>query len=597
MKISNIKVNGFGKLENKEITFNDGINLITGDNESGKSTLSKCIQSMFFGVSRNKNGKSISDYDKYKPWNEIPFSAKIEYKLDDGEHFEVFRDFSKRNTKIYNSNLEDISNKFSVDKSKNSNFFVEQTNISEDVFMKTAIVQQQEVRLNKLEQNVILQKVSNLVSTGDDTVSFKKIMDKLNKKQLDEVGTQRSSERPLNIVLAKIENCKSKLQDIDYIKSKESSITNDLNNLKKCLQDIENEISLLKELQNIRNNERVEASQIDAVKKIISEYDDKINTVKKNLDELKAKNSKKKKMSMFFGFLFVIFTILFFVLSLPLPSITISVVLFALTFYFYTSCTSIVDTKSVLLNAKKEKEEELNILVTKFEKVKLSSNDYIRGKYGNTNFLGLSYEEISSLLAENEKNYSEKMLQFNTLTVNRQNALSQIDDLACVKEEFDDLNDELNQLNSLNNSINIAKEALNEAYEEMKNSITPEFTNYLSGVIANVSDNKYNQVKFNDEDGLIVELSNGDYINCDLLSIGTIDQMYIALRLATLKQVSNESLPIIFDEAFVYFDNDRLENILEFLSNEFNQIIIFSCSNREKVLLDNLGINYTEIEL
>ena len=39
MKINNLKINGFGKIENKEINLENKINIIYGKNESGKSTI------------------------------------------------------------------------------------------------------------------------------------------------------------------------------------------------------------------------------------------------------------------------------------------------------------------------------------------------------------------------------------------------------------------------------------------------------------------------------------------------------------------------------------------------------------------------------
>jgi len=70
MKIQNLQINNFGKLKNRNIKLNDGINIIYGENESGKSTLLKFITSMFYGANKNKNGKRLSDYDKYTPWGE-----------------------------------------------------------------------------------------------------------------------------------------------------------------------------------------------------------------------------------------------------------------------------------------------------------------------------------------------------------------------------------------------------------------------------------------------------------------------------------------------------------------------------------------------
>ena len=59
MKIDELKVNSYGKLKNKDIKFKDGINIIYGENEHGKSTLLNFIVNMFYGTSKNKKGKIL----------------------------------------------------------------------------------------------------------------------------------------------------------------------------------------------------------------------------------------------------------------------------------------------------------------------------------------------------------------------------------------------------------------------------------------------------------------------------------------------------------------------------------------------------------
>ena len=103
MKINNLKINGFGNLENIEMNLKDGINLMSEKNEKGKSTFIKFISGMFYGISKNKNGKLISDYDKYMPWSAKEFSGKLAYTLDNGQTYEIYRDFRKKNPKLYNS--------------------------------------------------------------------------------------------------------------------------------------------------------------------------------------------------------------------------------------------------------------------------------------------------------------------------------------------------------------------------------------------------------------------------------------------------------------------------------------------------------------
>ena len=85
----------------------------------------------------------------------------------------------------------------------------------------------------------------------------------------------------------------------------------------------------------------------------------------------------------------------------------------------------------------------------------------------------------------------------------------------------------------------------------------------------------------------------------ELFSVGTIAEMFLSLRLSTLNDISKENLPIILDETFAYFDNNRLKNILLYLQDQFydRQIIIFTCTDREIEKLNELKIEYSLITL
>lgn len=191
MKIKNLKINQFGKLQNKEMNLQDHINIIYGKNESGKSTLLKFILAMLYGLSKNKNGKNYTDYEKYTPWQEGDFSGKINYQLQNGESYEVFREFKKKSPKIYNENAEEISKNFTIDKTTGNRFFAEQTGVEEDLFTSTIVSMQNETKLQEKEQTTLLQKLSNLATTGEDSISYQKIINKLNKRQLEEIGTRK----------------------------------------------------------------------------------------------------------------------------------------------------------------------------------------------------------------------------------------------------------------------------------------------------------------------------------------------------------------------------------------------------------------------
>ena len=67
-------------------------------------------------------------------------------------------------------------------------------------------------------------------------------------------------------------------------------------------------------------------------------------------------------------------------------------------------------------------------------------------------------------------------------------------------------------------------------------------------------------------------------------SDGTIDQMYFALRVAALEVFSEkESVPIIIDEAFAYYDENRIKSTFDFLYEiaKDKQIVVFTCKEKE----------------
>ena len=142
---------------------------------------------------------------------------------------------------------------------------------------------------------------------------------------------------------------------------------------------------------------------------------------------------------------------------------------------------------------------------------------------------------------------------------------------------------------SVNSSLNKSNE---QAYDAQISSIENAAKSWLADNISEIPDNGEEHVL------TLGELQDGNYKNCNSLSIGTIDQMYLALRLSALEEITKEKIPILLDEAFCYYDEKRLENILKILYNNYdNQIIIFTCTKREKEILDKMKVkyNYTEI--
>ena len=84
------------------------------------------------------------------------------------------------------------------------------------------------------------------------------------------------------------------------------------------------------------------------------------------------------------------------------------------------------------------------------------------------------------------------------------------------------------------------------------------------------------------------------------VSSGTMDQIYLALRLAAARliQGERENMPLIFDDSFVLYDDERLKSALRWLSRSYDgQLIIFTCHQREAQMLTANQIPYHMISL
>lgn len=699
MKIKNIKVNAYGNIENKDINLEEGINIIHGANESGKSTLLNYIISIFYGISRNKDGKALSDYEKYKPWNSNEFSGRISYKLENGEKYEIFRDFNKKNPKIYNDKLEDISDRFETDKKDGSKFFIEQMGIDKQMYLSTVVSTQEEVRLDEKNQNMLIQKIANLAGTGEDNVSYKKALIKLQEKIRDEIGTNKTSQKPVNIIEKEIVEINNKIVETEKYRSRKYEIDAEKEQILSELKELEQKKQILQELQNSMKNEEETKNRLEIREKNrkdniakINELTNQKNTInaenervqnaknhlqdiikghKENIEKLnseiekianeKEETQEKEKPSISFIIITVVLAIALICSIILIKNYIISGVLGVaiianIVFYVINKnkqkvnkaklrekinqekqykreklenqkqqIIANINTTEKELEKQEEQEKQVNselsmlkgqiILLEKNnekiteeieqdnKEIKEESNknkQQIIEKYKDKNINDLLYiNDYQNYISKIEETINNNRIRIKGLEIEYNTIVPQLDEMVVLEEKLEADKEKLAELREKESIINIAIENLMDAYEEMKTTITPKFTKNLSESIQKISSNKYNKVTINDENGMIIENNRGEYVEAIKLSTGTIDQLYLALRLSMIDELSKENLPIILDESFAYSDNNRLKNMLQYLTSDLNnhQTIIFTCTDREQKMLEIMNIPYNVVEL
>lgn len=647
MKIEKVQINAFGNLENKQIELGENINIIKGKNESGKSTFLKFIVDMFYGISKNKRGKEFSDYDRYKPWNNEEFSGKITYKLDNGKKYEVFRDFNKKNPKIYNEEGEDISKEYTIDKVAGSKFFTEQTKIEENTFLSTFAACQTEVKLEKQEQNILVQKLANLAGTGEDNVSYKKALEKLNKKQVEEIGTLRTTGRPMNLVKEEQFKLQDEIGELETYKEERYIIDENKNTLESKVQENEQELEILKQIKRLYENRKIEEQKLEIQQTLINSDEEKIQKLKSEKKEIeleyqeienninkKAENKAGKKQKTKIK---NIIMLLIFIIGIALGISCMQKIIVAIIAFSIADVMAGLLIMAVIKSKKENKKiqeineqkklaekqlelskneiEKLNAQIemlnkTKEEKIveiqnqKQKINVNLQEKLQEIeNEYKISNIQVDSNISYKIENLQEELnknkLALHKLELDKNSIMPKLEKLASMEEQLQELNEKEIMLKNENEAIELAKEVLETAYIKMKENVTPKFTENLSKNIEKISNGKYQKVKINDEEGIIVEKQNGEYVSAEKLSVGTIEQLYLSLRFGAISELSEESMPIILDEAFAYYDEERLKNILTYINKEYknNQIIIFTCTNREIEILNKEEMKYNLVEM
>ena len=642
MKIDKLKINSYGRIENKDIELKQGINIIKGYNEAGKSTLLSFINSILYGIDKKKQNSYISEFDRYMPWISDDFSGSVKYTLDNNLKYEVFRNFKKKNPVIYDENKNDISKLFKSTKN-GIDFLEEQTGIDKVTFQNSGISYQKLVVLDEKEKSQMVQKMTNLVSTGEENISYNNLLKKLSNRQIEEIGTSRTKKRPINDIEEALLKLEQEKQEIYNTREKKNKIILD----RKEVQNEFSEIDIKREFINEVKEYYLEAgvnkdSNVNIYSEIKQKQDrifdlkqEKIDTITKEspFEKSKGRNGIFTGIFIILGVILGILTLIhygviegykeqFDILTYKGTSYYLHTGLLLLLIYLLVVTFSYLFAKNKIDKEMAEAEEnnrliekevfglrkEIMVLEKEMEKeqeviadsnkvyvenIKIKYKEKLSDKY-ITEVLNKKPGELAIESKKIENKYQNIIFKLSAIDAEKNIMEKTVFKLSEITEKIEKLQEEKEELLNYNKAFDIAKELLIKSYDELKDNIGPMFNDRLSYIASKITENKYNDISINRSNEIKVRNESGDLVDLELLSTGTIEQINLALRIAMLETVSKEKLPLILDEAFAFYDDKRLENVLYFLLEEYKerQVIIFTCSQREIDILQDKDVNY-----
>lgn len=170
-----------------------------------------------------------------------------------------------------------------------------------------------------------------------------------------------------------------------------------------------------------------------------------------------------------------------------------------------------------------------------------------------------------------------------------------------AKEEkwahYDALKAKAEQMQTEAKAIDLAVQTIEQLSGAIYRGFGGTLNHKVSKLMAHITEGKYSQV-FIGEDLSIQVLEGDQYVGLSYLSTGTKEQLYFCLRMAAAELLDSPSMPLLLDDIFVAYDDDRLRRTLEFLAEyKANQIILFTANPRICDMFDEIGRDYNYIAL
>ena len=146
--------------------------------------------------------------------------------------------------------------------------------------------------------------------------------------------------------------------------------------------------------------------------------------------------------------------------------------------------------------------------------------------------------------------------------------------------------EQLHRLQGEYDSLALALDVLRSANTTLQNRFSPELGRRAAEIFADMTGSPWSHILLDREFRLSAEAgSDPTRRSVQLLSSGTADQLYLAVRLAICEMVlpAEQNAPLILDDALLTFDDERLHKTLDYLVQlgSRRQILLFSCQSRE----------------
>lgn len=516
----------FGKFNGQSMAFHPGINVVYGDNETGKSTMRAFIRGMFFGIDRMRGRAAQQDeYSLRQPWeNGSYYSGMLRFQSGN-KVYRIERNFEKRDKEV---RLICETEGRELDPEELSAFLngMDETAFSNTVFFGGQSGETDDGLANAVRNGMINAGSSDL--SGIDTA---KAMEELKeeRKNLERGKKQK--------VAAKIEKMQELSMKIDYVRQ---------------------------ELEQLAKQETKQREQLKAMETEIREAGEAYNRDK---EETEMGNTgtiawKAGKIAMAVIAVAALAAALV-VDDWQVRAGAVAVILMA--------CLGVQ-----LFGVRDQKQKDLLREQEAQLREQRMRQEYERQK--------AQYERQQRNAPRKERLLANLEWTANT----RREKQVMLEELQEQQQMLKTQNGEVEEFEQKLSAIYLAMDTLSEVTTEIYQEYAERLNMRISEILSVITGGKYTGA-YLDENFQVRVSTPQKLLSIWQISRGTMEQVYFVLRMACAEFLNPEDmLPLVLDDAFITYDDTRLEQTLRWLSLCGRQVLLFTCHRREQEILQRL---------
>ncbi len=631
MKINKLTAS-FGKLQNESLRFHEGLNIIYAPNESGKSTWCAFIRAMLYGVDSAERVRAgyLPDKLKYVPWSGAPMEGTMELTAD---HCDITL---TRSTRARSAPMREFSATYTgtnvpVENMNGSNAGELLTGVTKEVFRRSAFIEQGNVEVKGSPE--LEKRIQAIVSSGEEQTSYSEADERLRAWQRKRRWNRKGYLPELE---GRMDDLKQQLQDMDSSVEQLETLDGELKTAQQYSQRLEQAVIEARKQQRREALDRLNRGRSalhassDAHDEAIEELAQRRKELRENdfgnrsLPDLEQEVDKDLKRLQELGdpqtrSRLLLPAILCFILAVVAAAVYSSTELLVLIVLAAVLCvgamallfgymkerqavqtaqeqrrqilkkykavsdgdiSAVLERVRSLHDALDEAEQQELAARAVYEAASRKQSDLEETAIAELDFTSGNSEaaKLSRALAASRS----QVEQLSARIANLRGRLSAAGDplvltssLSCMQEEYEQAQDEYD-------AITLALEALRDADREIQTRFSPELGRVAAQYMSAVTGGRYEDVLIN-RDFSARTRTKGDAVarDAEYLSAGTLDLMYLAVRLAVceLALPEGEPCPLILDDALVSLDETRFAQAIELLKQiaKERQVILFTC--------------------